>query len=144
MFIVPCGYPLSAYTPPDPGALPLPPVILADRLTKAGELVTILEGESPIDGALAWQFTVRQGSGAALGANGHRLHTITKATPQAPVQLADEARRVVGKFVERKQLRDVEVRAELLGTSTATGAIQMSATDVLAERAARLPTLGGE
>lgn len=144
VFIIPCGYPLSAYTPPDVGALPLPPIVLADRLDTRGELVTLLEGDDPIDSALAWQFTVRQGSGAAIGDNGHRMHLVTKATPQAPVQLEDEARRVVGKFIQRGQLRVADITAEVVGGSTATGNVQIRATNVLAERAARQPSIGGE
>lgn len=155
VFIVPCGYPLSAYSPPVVGALSLPPIVLADRLVSQadaaaapsaipGDLFTLLAGDDPIDAAIAWQFTVRQGGGAALGDNGHRLHTITKATPQAPVQLADEARRVVQKFIDRGQLANVEVAADVIGGSTATGAIEMHATNTLAERAARLPSIGGE
>lgn len=125
-------------------ALPPPPILLAELIdTKTGDARSFLAGDDPLDAAIQWQFTVRQGSGAALGTNGHRLHTITKATPQAPAQLADEARRVVGKFIERGQLGDVEVEGAIVGDATATGAVQIQATNVPAARATRVVQIGG-
>jgi len=131
MFIPPAGYPLSAYTPPNLAAVPPPPAILADRFdTETGDVATLLEGDDPTDAALQWQFTVRQGSGAALGDNGNRLHEIRKATEQAPTRLADEARRVVQKFVQRGDLTDVEVTGAVVGESTAIGAVEVRAHNV--------------
>lgn len=144
MFIPPAGFPFSTYTPPDVTTLGPPPIVLADVIDRAtGDAASFLAGADPIDAALGWQFTVRQGSGAALGTNGHRLHTITKATPQARVQLADEARRVGAKFEARGQLADVAVSASVTDGGTATGLIEMRARNVPAERAAQLPTFGG-
>jgi hypothetical protein len=135
---------MGTWTPPTVGALPLPPILLAERIDpETRELVSVNLGEDPIDAALQWQFTVRQGSGSAIGTNGHRMHTIKKATPQAPVQLADEARRVVQKFVQRGQLEKVSIQSAIVGGSTATGAVQIAARNVLADRAAKLPAFGG-
>jgi hypothetical protein len=135
---------MGTWTPPTTGALLLPPILLAERIDpNTRELVSVNLGEDPIDAALQWQFTVRQGSGSAIGTNGHRMHTITKATPQAPVQLADEGRRVAQKFVQRGQLQVTEVVAEVVGGSTATGAVQIRGRNLLADRAAKLPAFGG-
>lgn len=132
-------YPVSPIPTPKPGALAPPPVMLADSIDPAtGDARSFMVGDDPIDAAVQWQFTVRQNGGAAIGTtNGHRLHTITKATPQAPTQLADEARRVLDKFVTRGQLTNVSVESEIVGDNTATGAIEIRARNALADRAAR-------
>lgn len=83
----------------------------------------MLEGDDPIDAAIQWQFTVRQGAGAALGDNGHRLHLITKATESAPLRIADEGRRVLAKFRERGDIDNVNVSGDVGGGSTATAAL---------------------
>lgn len=138
-------YPTTPIPDPRPGALPPPPILLADRINPTtGDAVSFLAGDDPIDAALQWQFTVRQNGGAAIGpTNGHRLHTITKATPQAPVQLQDEARRVTEKFRTRGQIANVTVKAEIVGESTATGAIEIRARNVIADRAARPQRIEG-
>lgn len=141
MFIPPAGYPLSAYTPPNLAAVPPPPAILADRFdTETGDVATLLEGDDPTDAALQWQFTVRQGSGAALGDNGNRLHEIRKATDSAPIQIADEGRRVVRKFEARGDIRDVDVTGEVAGGSTAIAALEVRCTNV---HTSRSTVLGG-
>lgn len=138
MFLPPPSVPPASPS----SALPRPPIVIADVIDPAtGNAVSFLAGADPVEAAVQWQFTVRRGSGAALGDNGHELHTITKATPQAPMQLEDEARRVASKFVARGQLANLEVTATITEESTATGIIEASATNVLAERATTL-TLG--
>jgi len=118
--------------------------VLADLIDpEKGDAVSFLAGDDPLDAAIAWQFTVRQGSGAALGTNGHRLHTITKATPQAPGQLETEGRRVLEKFAGRGQLADVEVSGEIVGESTPIGAVTIKATNVPAQRSTRELPIGG-
>ncbi len=139
VFLPPPSTPPASPSPP----LPLPPLVLADVIDPTtGDAVSFLAGADPVEAALQWQFTVRQGSGSALGTNGHRLHTITKATPQAPMQLEGEVRRVAQKFVGRGQLADLDVAATVEGESTATGVIAASATNVIAERATQL-VIGG-
>jgi plasmid stability protein len=139
VFIPPAGTtPLSAYTPPRPGALLPPPAILADRVDPiTRDISSLLEGEDPTDAALQWAFTIRQGSGAALGDLGHRLHTIRKATDGSSVQAADEARRVLRRFVQRGDVRDVDVAAGVVGSSTATSAVVIALTNTRTGRALR-------
>lgn len=131
MFVPPAGLPLSAFTPRPVSTLGTLPPILADRIDPAtGDVADLLEGDDPTDAALQWQFTVRQGAGAALGDNGNRLHLITKATEQAPVQIADEGRRVAAKFRDRGDIADVSVEGETLGTSTAIASLVLGYTNV--------------
>lgn len=131
MFIPPAGYALSAYALPNLDTVPAPPPILADRFdTATGDISDLLEGDDPTDAALQWQFTVRQGSGAALGDNGNRLHEIRKATDSAPIQIADEGRRVVRKFEARGDIKDVSVTGEVVGGSTAIAALEVRCTNV--------------
>lgn len=138
MFIPPAGYPLSTYTPPLVGALDPPPPILADKWRavdadhpeRGYDIADLDAFDDPTDAALLWQFTVRAGSGAALGTNGNKIHMIRKATEQAPIQLEDEARRVVQKFITRGDITDVEVTAEVVGGSSAIGAIEVRAHNV--------------
>lgn len=149
MFIPPAGYALSSYTPPLLGALDPPAPILADRWRavdsrvpeRGYDIADLEEGDDPTDAALLWQFTVRAGSGAALGTNGNRLHEIRKATEQAPTRLADEARRVVQKFVQRGDLTDVEVTGAVVGESTAIGAVEVRAHNVHTGRRAPIGVL---
>lgn len=141
MFIPPAGYPLSSYTPPTLGAVEPPPPIFADRFdTTTGDIADLLEGDDPTDAALLWQFTIRQGSGAALGNNGTRLHEIRKATDSAPGQIADEGRRVTEKFQARGDIRDVTVTGEVVGDSTAIAALEVKCTNV---HTARSTVIGG-
>lgn len=131
MFIPPAGYALSAYTPPPLGAVEAPPPILADRFdTKTGDISTLIEGDDPTDAALQWQFTIRQGSGAAIGDNGNRLHEIRKATDSAPIQIEDEGRRVVQKFERRGDIKDVSVSGAVVGESTAIAALEVRCRNV--------------
>lgn len=128
-FIPPAGYPLSAYTPPVLGALPRPPAILAKKIdVKTGD-ASLLEGADPTDAALQWQLTVRQGSGAALGDNGNRLHTITKGTQQAPQQIKDEGTRIAGKFEDRGDIENVQIEGDVIGGSTAERALKVTYTN---------------
>lgn len=140
MFLPPPSVPPA----PPSSALPPPPIVLADVIDPAtGDAVSFLAGADPVEAALQWQFTVKRGSGAALGDNGHELAAITKATPQAPMQLEDEARRVCTKFVARGQLANLSIAAAVTEDSTATGIIEAKATNVLAERASTLTIAGG-
>lgn len=124
MFVPPAGLPLSAFTPSPVSTLGPPPPILAERIDPTtGEVLSILEGEDPTDAALLWQLRVRQGSGAALGDNGNRLHLITKATEGAPIQIADEGRRVTDKFRARGDVDEVVVTGSTPGGSTAIKAL---------------------
>lgn len=126
MFL-PVAYPPP---PPAPSTRGAPPPILAERIDpKTGDLATILEGDDPTDASIQWQATIRQGSGAALGNNGNRLHTITKATEDAPTRIADEGRRIMAKFVDRGDVRDVVVAGDVVGGSTATTALQVTYTN---------------
>ena len=127
MFVPPAGFPLSSYTPPAVSTFGPPPPILAEKIDPTtGELLSILEGADPTDAALAWQFRIRQGSGAALGDNGTRLHLITKGTERAPVQIADEGRRVASKFVRRGQISGVVSEGAVEGGATAIGALVLT------------------
>lgn len=139
LLIPPAGTsPLSAYTPPRPGALLPAPFIMADKIDPAtGDLASLLEGADPTDAQIQWQFTVRQNSGAALGVNGHRLHLIKKATDGAKVQLEDEAKRVMRPFVQRGDVKDLEITAGVVGDSTATAAVEIACTNVYTEQRAR-------
>lgn len=149
MFIPAAGSPLSSLAPPRQGQVPRPPGILADRWepidpadsTKGFDISALDEGDDPTDAAIGWQFMIRQGSGAALGTNGNRLHTITKATDGAAVQLADEGKRVMRKFEQRGDVRAVTVQAEVIGDSTATGAIVVACKNVHTDQS--LITKGG-
>jgi hypothetical protein len=136
MFIPPAGYPLSAYTPPELGRVPPPIPILADRIsTVTGDVESLAVGVDPTDAALQWQFTIRQGEGAANGTNGARLHLITKATEQAPTQIADEGRRVVAKYVERGDIVDVVAVGGTPGGATAIAALDLRYHNVHTDRA---------
>lgn len=116
--------------PPAPSTRGAPPPILADRIDpKTRDVMSLLEGDDPTDAALQWQATVRQGSGAALGDNGNRLHTITKGTEDAPTRIADEGRRIAAKFVQRGDVRDVVAEGDVIGGSTATAALQLTYTN---------------
>ena len=127
MFVPPAGFPLSSFTPPQVSTLGAPPPILADRIDpRTGDIATLLEGDDPTDAAIQWQLTIRQGSGAALGDNGHRLHEITKATESAPTQIADEGRRVTAKFRERGDITDVLAEGSTPGGSTAIKALSLT------------------
>jgi hypothetical protein len=138
VFIPPAGYALSSYTPPNVAAVPPPPIILADQIRaldpnnpeRGYDIADLLEGDDPTDAALQWQFTVRQGSGAALGENGNRLHLIRKATAGAPIQIADEGRRVVQKFQARGDIENVTVTGEVQGDSTAIAALEVRCRNV--------------
>lgn len=113
--------------PPPTSTRGAPPPILAERIDpKTGDLASILEGDDPIDAAIQWQATIRQGSGAALGSNGNRLHLITKATEDAPTRIADEGRRILQKFVDRGDASDIAVEGDVVGGSTATAALQVT------------------
>lgn len=101
-----------------------------------GDVADLLEGDDPTDAHIQWQFTVREGSGAAV-VGGHRLHTIKKATDGAPVQLSDEAKRVMRVFVQRGDVKNLEVSAGVVGSSTAIAAVEIACTNVYTEQQAR-------
>ena len=123
MFL-PVAFPPPPLAPSTRGAQP---PILAERIDpKTGDLATILEGDDPTDAAIQWQALVRQGSGAALGDNGNRLHTITKGTEDAPTRIADEGRRIMSKFVTRGDVSEVAVTGDVVGGSTATASLAIS------------------
>lgn len=111
---------------------------MADRIDPlTGDIATLLEGDDPTDAAIQWQFTVRQGTGAALGANGHRLHRIKKAVDGVEVQLQDEAKRVMRPFVQRGDVRELTVTAGVIGDSTATAAVEVACKNVHTEQRTR-------
>ena len=130
MFLPPAGYPLSAYTPPILGAVLPPPPILADRIDpKTGDISSLSAGDDPTDAGIQWQLTIRQGEGAANGDNGNRLHLIRKASEQAPLQIADEGKRVAAKYLARGDIVDVLAEGATPGGSTAIGALQLTYTN---------------
>mgnify|MGYP006921458222 CR=1 FL=1 len=113
--------------PPAPSTRGAAPPILADRINpKTGDVMSLLEGDDPTNAAIQWQATVRQGSGAALGDNGNRLHLITKGTEDAPTRIADEGRRIMSKFITRGDVSEVAVTGDVVGGSTATASLAIS------------------
>lgn len=137
--LIPAGFPLSAYTPPNVHATPPPPPILADRWDPArNDIATLWEGDDPTDAALQWQCTIREGGGAALGSNGARFHRVTKGTDTAALQLSDEGRRIAARYVQRGDIRDVKVSGAVEGGSTAIGAVVIAYINEHTEQAARV------
>lgn len=138
-FIPPAGSPLSSFTPPVVGALQRPPLILADQIDPTtGDLSSLTEGNDPTSAAIQWQFTVREGTGIALGTGGHRLHKIRKATDGAQIQIQDEGKRVMRKFEDTQQVENVTVKGATVGSTTATAALEIQCTNTLTERAITL------
>lgn len=132
--------------PPATSPYPPPPIVLAQQFAPVGEdgtldAVSFLGGADPVEAALLWQFTVRKGEGAALGDNGHELHKVTKASPQAPLELEDKVRSVCTKFEARGQLAGLEVTAAISDGGTARAVISATARNVIADRDAKLSTI---
>lgn len=105
--VAPAGYSAAAIYVDQAGDATRPASYLADKLTSAGELASVLRGIDPTDAAIAWQFGLQRGSGIAVMEKGQDYAAIRKNTAAAPDALRHETQRVLQPFIARGDIDQV-------------------------------------
>lgn len=113
--IPPAGVsPAAAFSPETDASVPAVPVgMLADPIDpETGELTSVAAYVHPIDAAIAEQFRLWRGTGVAVVDQGQNFRQVELATESAPRELEDEAKRILGPFVQRGEIRIVKLVTE--------------------------------
>lgn len=121
-----------------------PVATLADVIDPITGEIYLLEQVDPIDAAIAEQFRLELGTGAAITNQGQLYRAITKVTDSTPQELVAETRRILEPFIERNEIRLLTLSAEAppLGASADTGAVLVEYANLRSNTTQRFPRGG--
>ena len=139
-YIPPAGVSAASFWTATPFADPARPLgTLADKLNaNTGELESLISGRDPTDAAIAYQFRLKRGTGAAVQDDGQAFDAIRKNTDSAPAELRFETERVMRPFVERGDAEIVSISIEAGEDAGDIGAVYLEYRNLRSGQTQRL------